>query len=405
MSTYFFEDKQNENNATCEMEDSIMERYNNFAENEVLERFESDSEFSSYVAAAETSTIRLLSMLKYIEQNPSEIPYFEKISYLENISRHPNVDTKVLDALARCLNVVREEYGVAETNDVANEIAKNTQTSADTLDFLSDFVGADVWDNIKSNPNVSFDILLKLGLKEQQSYMKQKRFIEALLGKKSSDATQNAKYIYVSVPKKATKNCDGTTKIMETLSGIDMKTEGRLLITTASSELERRRATAESTNTSVQTLNELANDDSGYIVEAVAGNEKTPRATLKKIFEKWGNDAASCYDNADNYHEFEKERIFIALAGNPNTDTEDLKELMKYSYTHEAIAGNKNVTFDILKILAIIGEYEVKKAILENRNIPNEVIASLLGYKSFSEFFGEYYKNINLSDLFDESAS
>jgi predicted regulator of amino acid metabolism with ACT domain len=137
-----------------------------------------------------------------------------------------------------------------------------------------------------------------------------------------------------------------------------------------------RLSLARSTTTSESAIARLSEIEDEEILCAVARNPKTPLHILEQLVE---NPPLFCED--ENADESDFDRLFTAIAQNPNTsESLFLKIAQGRSWNVEiAIAENPKAPFSLLNTFADWRNFRMHKAIARNPQVPSAILEKLAG--------------------------
>lgn len=136
-----------------------------------------------------------------------------------------------------------------------------------------------------------------------------------------------------------------------------------------------RLSLARSTTTSEDTIARLSKIEDEEILLAVAGNPKTPLHILEQL------ESPPLYRDPEFATECDFDRLFIAIAQNPNTSESLLLQLVQCgsSYVKMAIAQNPKAPLSLLNQFADWRNFSMHQAIARNPQAPSAILENLAG--------------------------
>lgn len=137
-----------------------------------------------------------------------------------------------------------------------------------------------------------------------------------------------------------------------------------------------RLSLARSTTTSEDMIAQLSKIEDEEILCAVAGNLKTPLHILEELVEN-----PPLYPDPEYATECDFDRLFIAIAHNPNTSESLLLQLAERgsSYVEMAIAQNPKTPLSLLNKFADWENFSMHEAIARNPQAPSAILEKLAG--------------------------
>lgn len=293
-----------------------------------------------------------MEQARLIARNPStKSGLLEKLSYHSDIkvrvyvAKHPNTPQHVLRRLA---------LGKGSVIDVCREVAKNPNTSTETLDKLSGYADYDIQRGVVQNQNTSKETLEKharqgSGYIQHEIAENPKTPVEIL----KILAFNQSIHVRGSV---ATNPNTPHDLIFQLIGSIPIR---------------GKYAFAANPTTHVKILEELAKDKDPYVHLQVAQNPNTPTDLAKNLLRT----LATIREHKLGGH-------YPVISNNPATPGWVLELLSerKENFVREAVAKHQWVSAELLAKLADDPCNGVRKAVAENKNTPLETLWKLTEY-------------------------
>ena len=250
------------------------------------------------------------------------------------LARNPNTSPETLAMLAKDIEWV-----------VRASVAKNPNASPETLAMLAKDIEWGVRASVAENPNTSPD-LLRILSKDEDGLVR----ISVAGNPNTSPETlaMLAKDLEWGVRASVAKNPNTSPDLLRILAKEDDEDSVRTYV-------------AGNPNTSPKTLAMLAEDDDAHVLRTVAENPNTSPETLAMLAE----------DDEDS--------VSISVAGNPNTSPKTLAMLAEddEDSVRISVAGNPNTSPETLAMLAEDIEWVVRASVAKNTNASPETLAML----------------------------
>lgn len=317
----------------------------------------------------ETEELTVETLLKVVKEirDPGSLAMFAQIPSSEvknEVAKNINTSTETLSKLASGTYVdlkIKVEEGqnlVIDTVPINYDLdyeflkrylAGNPNTTQDLLLKFSDDKNPRVREAVAQNPNTPDIALSKLADDESITVR------EAV----ARNFNTPSEVLYKLAIDEAHDETYGIRTLVAANPNTDIKTLEILLTGT----YYPRKTVAKNPNTPAFLLEKLAEDIYADVREVVASNPNTPKSILSKLAEDKDKD------------------VRVAVAKNPYTPAEVLFALALektwYWDIKESVASNPNTNAETLEILSNINSYSVKSSVLSNPNVTVDILEKL----------------------------